>query len=560
MDVSVLANLFLFLGALGVNLALDGGSSDTTDNDPLYTEKDYSSSHDGTRGDDDITTVGESEAWFMAGGHDHLTGSAGNDYANMGDGNDAADMGAGSDIALGGAGNDSLTGGTGNDKLFGGNDDDHLWGNSGDDGLAGGSGNDWLTGGSGADTILGGAGNDFLSGYSGDAAGANGMTTPEGMDQLFGGDGNDTILMGHGDGAMGGAGADTFQMDHRWANSPGQFHIVDFNRSEDQLQLQYIPRYASDTNAEILPELRIELSPDGESSIIRMNGAVIAQLDGVTDLKLSDIHLSPDTTTDPNYIRSNYDAEVITGDGNDLATGDSSPTAWFTGGGADSLTGSSGNDYAQLGSGDDHAQMAQGDDSLRAGTGDDSVSGGDGNDTLWGGQDDDTLHGDAGNDRILGEEGNDLLTGGGGADSLIGGAGDDTLSGYHAAAAGEDSLTAIDGIDTLSGGAGNDLIIVGRGDIALGGTGNDTFAIDDRWHESTQVAVINDYVKGEDHLEIHYTPAFDSNAIEVPPVLTIVPGPGNAYAILNINGAPVAQIMGGTTVTLADVTLVREPG
>ena len=558
MDVSILANLFLFLGALGVNLALDGGdSTDTAEEDPLYDQTDYSSTHDGTRGDDDITTMADSEAWFLAGGDDRLTGSSGNDYVNAGAGDDDAELGAGSDIGLGGAGNDSLAGGSGGDRLFGGTEDDSLWGNSGDDSLAGDAGDDWLTGGSGNDTLLGGAGDDTLSGFAEDAAGAAGMTTPEGLDQMLGGDGNDTFLMGHGDGALGGAGADSFVLDHRWSDSTGQFRIVDFDRSEDQLQLQYIPRYSSETNAEILPDLRIELSPDGESSLIRMNGSIIAQLDGVTDLTLDDIQLAPDTTTDPAYIRGNYDAEIALGDGDDSESGGSDPTAWFMGGGADSLTGSTDADYADLGAGDDRADMAAGNDSLHAGAGGDSVAGGAGHDTLWGGLGDDTLSGDAGNDRILGEEGDDGLSGGAGADSVIGGAGDDTVSGYAAAAVGEDSLTAIDGIDTLSGGAGHDTLIVGRGDIALGGTGNDTFAIDDRWLESSQVAVINDYVKGEDRLEIHYSPITNSNDTEVAPVLTIVPGPGNAYSVLQLDGEPVANIMGTASLELSDVVLVR---
>ena len=559
MDVSILANLFLFLGALGVNFALDASSNstDTTESDPLYDKADYSDTNNGTKGDDDITTMGESEAWFLAAGDDHLAGSAGSDYVNAGAGNDGAELGAGNDIALGGAGDDSLAGGTGNDKLFGGADADSLWGNTGDDSLAGGDGADWLTGGTGVDTLLGGAGDDFLSGFDGDSAGAAGMTTPEGQDQLLGGEGNDTILMGHSDGAIGGAGNDSFILDHRYTDNTGQFRIVDFNRSEDLLQVQYIPRYSSDTSAEVLPELRIELSPDGESSLIRMNGTVIAQLDGVTDLTLADIHLTADTTTDTSYIRGNYDAEVTHGDGNDTATGADDPTAWFMGTGDDSLTGSGSSDYAQLGAGDDDAHMLAGNDSVRADAGDDSISGGDGNDTVWGGLGDDTVAGDAGNDRIVGEAGDDLLTGGTGADSLVGAAGDDTVSGYSATAAGDASLAAIDGVDTLSGGAGNDTLIIGRGDVALGGSGNDTFEIDNRWTENAEIAVIYDYVKDEDVLELHYTPVFGAGGVEIPPVLTLAAGPANAYTILRLNGEAVANIMGSATVALSEITLVR---
>ncbi len=559
MDLSILANLFLFLGAIGVNFALDASSgSDSAETDPLYDGADYASSHDGTGGDDDITTMGASEARFLAAGDDQLTGSSGNDYANMGAGDDGSDLGAGNDIALGGAGNDSLAGGSGNDSLFGEADDDSLWGNTGDDSLAGGDGADNLVGGTGSDTLSGGKGDDLLSGYAEQAGGAAGMVAPEGLDQLQGGEGNDTLLMGHGDGAIGGAGADSFIMDHRWNDSTGQFRIVDFDRSADQLQLDYVPRFASDTNIEVLPDLRIELSPDGESSLIRMNGSVIAQLDGVTDLTLDDIQLRPDTTTDTGYIRGTYDGEVIFGDTADAqAPGTTASTAWFMGGGADTLMASAESDYAQLGSGDDQADMLAGDDSVRAGDGDDAVSGGDGHDTIWGQLGDDDISGDAGNDRLIGEEGNDLLTGGAGADSVVGGAGHDTVSGFTAIAGGEDGAATIDGIDTLSGGAGNDTLIIGRGDIVLGGTGNDIFAVDAQTLDNTQIAVINDYMKGEDLLEIHYDPTFDSAGVEVPPKLTILAGPSDAYSVLQLNGEPVAQVMGTPIVTAAEVTLVR---
>ncbi len=546
MDVSILVNLFLFLGALGVNFALDASSgSGTTDNDPLDNAADYTDARDGTRDEDDITTAGDSEAWFLAGGDDRFAGSLGHDHITAGSDNDKAETSAGSDLALGGAGDDSLAGGIGGDSLLGGAVDDSLWGNTGDDSLAADDGDDWLTGGTGADALLGGAGDVFLSESTGADAGSPGMTAPEGIDQMLGGIGNDTLLMGSGGGALGGASDDNSHLDHRFTDSTDQFHIVDLNRAEDQLQLHHIPRQASDTNVELPPELRIELSPDGESSLIRMNGFVIAQMDGVTDLTLADIELVADTSTDTADTRGDHAGEVVQVDGHDTARGGTDPTKWFTGARVDTLTGSTSDDHANLGIGNDQAGLPEGDDSVRADAGNDSVGGGGGNDTLWGGFGDDSLTGDAGNDRVVGGQGTDVLTGGADADTVEGGAGDD-------------SLTAIDGIDTLSAGAGNDTGIVGRGDIALGGSGNDTLEIDNRWLESTQIAVINDYVTGEDQLEIHYTPVYGSDTVEVPPVLTIVAGPGNAHHILRINGEPVAHIMGSTTPNLSDVILVRD--
>ncbi|MDZ4392093.1 calcium-binding protein [Cypionkella sp.] len=471
MEPAILANIFLFLGALGLNLGV-GSSDDESDGgrsneDPLYDRQNYADRHDGTDGNDTVSAESDNQAWFLHDGDDDLTGSSADDYANLGEGDDAAEMGAGNDIALGGAGNDSLAGGVGADSLFGGAGNDQLEGNLGDDGLAGGDGNDQLWGGTGNDILNGGLGDDTLSGFMPGAAGAGGMNGVEGRDQLVGGDGNDLLLIGRGDIAQGGAGNDMFNLDTRWNDGTALTHILDYNAAQDQILISYTPQYSADSSVEVAPVMTLTHTTDG-STEIRMNGAIVAQLDGVDDFDLNDIVLVPDAATDTQYVPGNYTEEQQGTDGDDSLDGGSDTTAWHLGGGADHLTGSSGADYADLGAGDDDAAMGDGNDSVLGQAGDDSIDGGLGADTLRGGDGLDTLHGGDGADRMAGDSGNDLMSGGAGADSLLGGGGDDTLSGYSDTHSAEASMTGNDGADTLSGGDGNDTLIIGRGDTATG--------------------------------------------------------------------------------------------
>lgn len=561
MDAAILANLFMFLGALGINLGLSGSDSGDDpapeDEDPLYHAGNYSQTHQGGDGNDDISAEGDNQAWFLHGGDDDLTASSTNDYANLGAGNDVAVMGAGNDIGLGGAGNDTLAGGVGADSLFGGTGNDQMQGDLGDDGLAGGDGDDALWGGAGNDILNGGLGNDTLSGFAPGQAGAAGMQNGEGTDQLLGGEGNDTLILGHGDAASGGAGEDLFSLDMRWNDGTGIAHIVDYDPAQDALQLHYIPRYSADSSLEVPPALTLTTSADG-STEIRLNGAVVAQLDGVTGISLDDITLVPDTATDTAYQSGNYSAETHGTAASDSLIGGSAGTAWFTEAGADHLTGSSAHDYANLGAGDDQAAMGDGNDSVLGNAGDDQIDGGAGADTLRGGDGADSLHGDAGADRLSGDLGNDLMAGGDGADSLIGGGGDDTLSGYSYTHSSEASLTGIDGVDTLQGGDGNDTLIIGHGDFATGGSGADRFELESQWADGNGVAIIADYVSGTDQIQLHYKAHYDASGAEIPPVLNVQFNSSATATEVRLDGVLVASIMGNTAVPQGDITLVRE--
>jgi Ca2+-binding RTX toxin-like protein len=557
MDPASIANIFLFLGALAASFGLGGGSSNTTDDDPLYNADDYSNSHNGSSGADRITATSDNQAWFLKGGDDDLTGSSTKDYANLGSGNDRADMGAGNDIVLGGKGEDSIAGGVGADSLYGDAGNDALQGNLGDDSLAGGDGNDELWGGTGNDTLLGGAGDDTISGYNQGSAGTGGMAGNEGSDQILGGDGNDTLIIGRGDIATGGAGNDTFRLDTRWNDGTAVSHISDFNAATDHLQIQYTPRYSADTSLETVPVMTLTHTTDG-STEIRMNGSIVAVLDGVSDFSLNDIVLQSDAATDSQYVAGNYSNEVNGTDGSDTYTGGTDATAWFSGAGDDHVTGSTGSDYANLGAGNDHSSMGDGNDSVLGQDGNDDIGGDAGNDTLRGGSGNDTLDGDAGNDRLAGDAGNDVMAGGAGADSLLGGAGDDTLSGFSAGQSAASGATAVDGSDTLLGGDGNDTIHLGHADVAQGGAGNDSFDVDLRWNDGTTAARISDFTLGQDHLQIQYTPTYSADgSTVVPPTMTITHNAGGNTEI-RMNGTVIAILDGDVAITLSDFTMVAD--
>ena len=513
MDFGVIANLLLFLGAFGIILftQLDNEDEDTSDSDPLYDANDYDETRNGTNGDDVETADKDNLAWFLKNGDDDLTGSSTADYANLGDGDDQADMGSGNDIALGEAGNDAIDGAVGNDALYGGTGEDTLSGASGNDGLSGGEDGDILTGGLGVDGVYGGDGNDVLSGYVEGASGVAGQTGPEGADTLAGGNGDDTLLLGRGDTGTGGSGADLVQLDNRWRDTGGVFTVTDFNSDEDQLQLLYHPAYSVDTGAEIPPDITLQPTSDGTGTLVLLNGTVVAELQGVTDLTAEDITLVSDTETDPDYVPSNYDEVQACAPGDDDAEAGDGATAFFTEGGDDTVTGSDEGDYGKLGAGDDSAK---------------------------------------------GGDGADLVTGGAGADFVAGGAGDDTIGGFIETAGGDESQgTAIDGVDTLQGGDGNDLLLLGQDDSAYGGAGEDSFSLDIRWDRTSGSASIHDYDADLSEITLVYQPEFDAEGAGIPPVVTIVQNLAGGYAAILLNGEQEATVTAAPDLLAAEIRL-----
>lgn len=300
MDMSLLANIALFLGAFGLNIGLSASTSTSTDAEPdstRYNADDYTQTIDGTSGDDMLVASSNDLAWFLQGGNDDLTASGGNDYASLGTGNDTADMGNGNDLVESGSGDDSVAGDAGNDLIYGGSGDDSLSGGAGNDGISGGdgadalsgdqgndilygdAGQDSITGGAGADQIYGGAGDDTLSSFGPHSSAQADMTAIDGADQLFGGAGNDTLILGHGDLATGGAGRDTFDLDLRWADGTQIAQISDYLFQTDQIELHYTPHFDVN-NAEIRPEVTTALSSDASYSTIYLDGQAVARVLG----------------------------------------------------------------------------------------------------------------------------------------------------------------------------------------------------------------------------------------------------------------------------------------
>ncbi|MCU0524755.1 MAG: hypothetical protein MUF72_08005 [Elainella sp. Prado103] len=165
-------------------------------------------------------------------------------YVISGDaGDDTIEGGAGPDILSGNGGDDRIAGGASEDLISGGVGNDRLRGDAGLDVLEGGVGNDVLDGGDGNDTLLGGPGNDELSGGAGEdmLRGGDGQDTlrgGDGADTLRGGAGDDILIPGAGKDVMkGGSGSDTFRFD-AGSITPGALkRIVDFNISDDRIEI-----------------------------------------------------------------------------------------------------------------------------------------------------------------------------------------------------------------------------------------------------------------------------------------------------------------------------------
>ena len=50
----------------------------------------------------------------------------------------------------------------------------------------------------------------------------------------------------------------------------------------------------------------------------------------------------------------------------------------------------------------------------------------------------------------------------------------------------------------------------------------------------------------------------NGSGVEVPPVITVLRGPSDAYAVITFNGEPIAHVTGAADLVLADLVLVRE--
>ncbi|MCA2012483.1 hypothetical protein LCM17_13390 [Cereibacter sphaeroides] len=212
-----------------------------------------------------------------------MSGGAGRDtiwlYAfrnevDAGDGNDTVHSSEGEDTIHGGAGNDELyTGYNQASELFGDDGDDILIssGISSGNVLHGGDGDDRFTV-SGSDTVFGDAGNDTI--WIGRLANDN---TPARV-WVDGGDGEDVIVSNGGDTLTGGADADQFELDvlHEGPDGPDYIAstITDYTTGEDTIVIPW--------DDGPLPEVTTAFNDDGSALQILLDGAVVAELTGVT--------------------------------------------------------------------------------------------------------------------------------------------------------------------------------------------------------------------------------------------------------------------------------------
>ena len=409
-----------------------------------------------------------------------------------------------SETLTGGAEDDYIVGNGGNDTLIGGGGADQLFGYTGVDLLDGGDGNDILLGDNGDDQLLGGAGSDQLNGGAG-------------SDVLNGGDGDDVLILEYDAGTVspsgsnidyltGGAGADRFVA--RGSSSSSIDHITDFSAAQgdriDLLATNGASSYGNKPYVWTGAITRLDFTPTiGQSLDTGMGEGfaqvwtwanttttyVIIDVDDNHRIDFGDFVLALDGAVAldaASFVAGTFNTNVGTL-GADVWSGSAANEAYFSGAGADTLSG--------LG----------GDDELHGGDGADAIDGGDGADVLLGEFGDDVLHGGQGNDMLYaggryngqddsqgsvnvlyGDDGDDFLSGSTGLDTMYGGAGDDTLSGGAG-----DKLYGGDGVDnlhidtwligaaagTLDGGAGDDVISLTATQIATGGAGADRFSL-----------------------------------------------------------------------------------
>jgi hypothetical protein len=110
----------------------------------------------------------------------------------------------------------------------------------------------------------------------------------------------------------------------------------------------------------------------------------------------------------------------------------------------------------------------------------------------------DSVTGSSGDDIIAGNGGNDTINGLAGNDKIYDGAGNDSVSGGD----GDDSLYSNAGADSLDGGNGDDQIIAvggGAADSVTGGSGSDTFWVDNSVTETVSDADSTEIANGAVH-------------------------------------------------------------
>lgn len=443
--IALLLGLPVALAGLSFSSAADDGDDDMArdaqvqDGNTTWTDRPQSGYSDlglaTWRSDEWAEAARSAERDAAPGGRPHTDGTPGRDSILGHDGNDYVWLGQGSD---------TYSDTTLNDFLLGS-----------DDTVVGGGGNDYVIDHHGANRLSGGAGRDFLDGTDSDGA----------RDHLTGGLGADVLVGDDGDILDGGLYGDGWGEGDHYVLRPTEgdepVTIRGFDPAHDKISVQI------DADTE-LPLLELADDPDGTSTLLLLDGTVLARIENVSldDIRTGRIELTGPQPDFAEYVR---------------------------------LLGRS--DLAEFGDGGAFVRGGAGCDTLSSGTGDDSLCGEQGADLLRGG---------AGNDSLQGGEGSDSLHGGAGADVLTGGRGNDALHGEG----GDDVLFGVDpytvntfhaGQDSLFGGDGNDRLVASSGDVVTGGAGADVAEVwvhPGRSFQDVSAVVITDYQPGVDQVEV----------------------------------------------------------
>jgi hypothetical protein len=239
-------------------------------------------------GDDTVMSAGGSYV-FGGAGNDQLIDRGASSALYGGSGDDLLQAGPGGSYLDGGAGNDTILGGAGDDVIEGGAHLGDAGAESDDDVIDGGAGDDVIRGGAGADLLSGGDGNDII-----DHAGRAEERVPAEVrlfdwhmdgasDHLDGGDGDDTLIFGEGDTAHGGSGADQF---HLYSSAGAPAVIDDFAPGQDFLRITLDPAQYVD-----VPSVEVAPSEDGLDGLVRVDGVVVAVLQGTPSATVADLYV-----------------------------------------------------------------------------------------------------------------------------------------------------------------------------------------------------------------------------------------------------------------------------
>lgn len=464
---------------------------------------------DGTGGDDLIdNSYVDQEGEQVDDGIGTGTGGMG-DSIEAQDGNDTVLAGAGDDTISGGGGSDVIDGGAGNDTIYGDNvtaassTSEYLdWSAAGADEADISGGFTQTTG--VMEVTVGFTDDGNATGFTVESTGSNYVGTGEPFDP------NSTLsLTGTG---IGDTSTTTISFESTDPDSYSDnvqnvsFRIHDIDGANNSWQ-DIITITAVDANGNTVTmtlggtgddaltgnTITASLSPN---SFTDADGSVLVTIPGPLQsitidydngfgngqaLSVSDVHFEtiPVVAGDDTISGGDGDDLIYGEDGDDSLSGDAGSDTIDGGAGNDTLAGGDGGDSLSGGDGMDFLDYSDSDAGVNIDLGAGTASGGHATgDTLAGGLDgiigsdwDDTLTGYDGQgvdwtNVFYGGAGNDLMDGAGGDDSLYGGTGDDTLIGGT-------------GADLLDGGDGDDLLSVGSGDTATGGSGDDTFILDE---------------------------------------------------------------------------------